>query len=236
MKTESEKLAELSVFRISDLEGVEVYSTMEAQEVRGELIRAASVIVSVVDPLTAEIAAGTMKTIKRSLKEVEEARKHVKEEPLGLCRKIDTIAKDFSLDLLDEVKRIGLLLGAYQAAERKKAEKARRQAEEAARKAQREAAERIRKAETEEKAQEEIEKAADIQRASRQAIVSTKASEPKGIRLRISKDYRVTDIEALFKARPECVKLVENRALIRELIKTVDSLPGVEIFTTEQSY
>ena len=43
-------------------------------------------------------------------------------------------------------------------------------------------------------------------------------------------DYKVTDLQALYKARPDLVKLEEKRREVLEAIKTNHAIPGLEIF------
>ncbi|MDP0498706.1 MAG: hypothetical protein Q7P63_01280 [Verrucomicrobiota bacterium JB022] len=209
-----------------DVSGTELAVAPALHEARGAALKAAAEITTVVDSWDAEVATDAVRQCKNLAKEVEAARKQVKQPILDLGRKIDDTSKEFSKDLNAQVQRLERLLGAYQAAEREKAEKARRAALEEERKireaAQREAAEAF----TDEEAEQALNNAADQVSALRQQN-TTLDYKPAGTALLIQRKFEVEDIDALFQARPELCKIEPNNEAIRSLLKVSKKLPSI---------
>lgn len=241
-----------SILTLTGIESAEIVVSEDYQQVKATALAAAAEVTSVSDAFTADIATDALKQLKAISREVEKTRKAVKEPVLALSRQIDGTAKDFISDLENEASRISRILGAWQAAERERQEKARREAErkerearwkaeQEIREAQRIASEKAAAAKTEQerdaveqeiaaKEQAIIEQtAADVQ-AAREAKIATRSNEPKGTQLRKTLCFEVTDIQALYKSRPECVRLEPQNDMIRALIKHNQNIPGLRVW------
>ena len=193
------------------------------------LIDAASVH-SVNDVFSAEVAMDVLRRLKNLLREVESARKEVKTPVLKLTRKIDEVAKSFTSEANEEAARLSRLIGAYQAAERAKAERARREAQQKAREAQQQAMAESARAESIEQYDSAIQKSAESVAEARAELANLKANEPKGTTLRKRWCFEVTDINRLYEHRPDLVRLEPNGEAIRAAIKTNQNIPGLRIW------
>lgn len=186
----------------------------------------AATITTVTNPFDAECATEAARGCKTLAKDVEAARKAVKQPILDLGRKIDDTAKEFVGPLTQEVNRIERAVGAYQAAEREKAEKAKRAAQEEERRIREEAARKAAFAESDEEAEQALNAAADQVSTLRQETAKIER-KPAGTALLMQRKWEVEDIEALFEARPELVRLEPNGDAIRALLKSSKKLPSI---------
>ena len=75
-----------------------------------------------------DAAAAALTKIKSLTRTVEDSRKEVKAPVLEVGRRIDATAKDYLAPLEAEAKRLSVIVGAYQEAARRKAEKEREEA------------------------------------------------------------------------------------------------------------
>lgn len=179
-----------------------------------------------------EAAAAALTQVKALARSVEDSRKEVKNPVLEIGRQIDAVAKDYMSPLETEAKRLSAMVGSYQEAQRRKAEKER---EEAAR-IQAEAVAEMARKQAEAVAQGD-EAAADAARAeaadkiaeAQIALANAEGPKPDGIVTKTSWKFEVTDIAALHAARPELVVLSPNNAAIRAVVKASNGkpLPGV---------
>lgn len=187
-------------------------------------------IASVADLDSAAAALTKLKALTRS---VEDSRKEVKAPVLEVGRRIDAVAKDYLTPLESEAKRLSVIVGSYQEAQRRKAEKER---EEAAR-AQAEALAEMNAKQAEAIAQGD-EQAADAARAeaaekiaaSQLAAINAEGPRPEGITSRTSWKFEVVDIAALYAARPELCVITPNNAAIRAVVKTGAKIPGLRVW------
>lgn len=207
-----------------------------ATERRDQALSHAAMVATVGDAFEADLAAGTLREVTDLCREVETARATIKAPVLELGRKIDAIAKDFLAMLETEKTRIGRVLGEFQAAERAKAEEARRAAEAEAR---RKADEAARAARAAEQATDQAEAAAAARLAAQkeaEALAATIAAAearpvvPEGTTTRKNWKYDITDIAALFKARPDLCLIEPNAAAIRAQIPHNQNIPGLRIW------
>jgi len=187
-------------------------------------------IASVADLDSAAAALTKLKALTRS---VEDSRKKVKAPVLEVGRRIDAVAKDYLTPLETEAKRLSVIVGSYQEAQRRKAEKER---EEAAR-AQAQALAEMNAKQAEAIAQGD-EEAADAARAdaadkiaaSQLAAINAEGPRPEGITSRTSWKFEVVDIAALYAARPELCVITPNNAAIRAVVKMGAKIPGLRVW------
>lgn len=199
------------------------------------LIRAQSVL-SVSDDLDAEEASDALRLLTQLAKQVEAARVEVGKPVLELTRKINATAKDFIGEVLEEKARLEGILGTFQAAQERKADAARRLAQDEANRFAADAA-RAQHAVEQAVSATEIERsqqaAAELEVKAieaRVAVAAIAAIRPEGVAVRSLWKFEVTDINALFKARPDLCVIEPNNANIRAQIPYNQSLPGLRIW------
>jgi flagellar biosynthesis GTPase FlhF len=155
---------ELFIVRQDD---VEIHA--EAIRLKDQALMGGALIGAVTDEVSNEACVEAMKEIKRVLALAEETRQRIKRPVLDLSRMIDCRAKDYCLDLQEELHRLGRACADFQTAqlERVKAQERARQQE--IERIEREKQEALRKIEEEErrKAEEARRKAAAEAAAAR---------------------------------------------------------------------
>jgi len=126
-----------------------------------------------------------------------------------------------------------VIVGSYQEAQRRKAEKER---EEAA-KAQADAIAEMNAKQAEAVANGDEEaadaaraEAADKIAASQLAAINSEGPRPEGITSRTSWKFEVVDIAALYAARPELCVITPNNAAIRAVVKMGAKIPGLRVW------
>lgn len=212
-----------------------------AHEARRVALQIARSVTEVVDASTQRTAAEALATVKQLSAQMEAGRKLVKEPVLAAGKLIDQTAKDFVADLDAEAKRLSLLVGTYQEAERRKAQAAQEEAarreqmirEEAARR-EREvlAAARAGQVPDVESALATVQDEADaaiIQERQQVALASVAA--PDGVSVRKNWKFEVVDVKKLFAAHPELCVIEPNAAAIRAVIKHRQDIPGLRIWS-----
>lgn len=226
-----------TLLTVSGLQHAQLDLAPGATERRDQALAHAAMVTTIGDAFEADLAAGTLKEVTDLCREVEAARTAIKAPVLELGRKIDGIAKDFSSKLEAEKSRIGRVLGEFQAAERAKAEEARRAAEAEARRKAEEAAKAARAAEMAtnqaeaDRAQQEAAKKEAEAQAAALAAAEARPVVPEGTTTRRNWKYEVTDLAALFKARPDLCVIEPNAAAIRAQIPHNQNIPGLRIWT-----
>lgn len=187
-------------------------------------------IASVADLDAAAVALTKLKALTRS---VEDSRKEVKAPVLEVGRRIDAVAKDYLTSLESESKRLSVIVGSYQEAQRRKAEKER----EAAAKAQADAIAEMNAKQAEAVANGDEEaadaaraEAADKIAASQLAVIEAEGPRPEGITSRTSWKFEVVDIAELHAARPELCVITPNNAAIRAVVKMGAKIPGLRVW------
>jgi len=180
-------------------------------------------------------AAAALTAVASLVRSVEGSRKEVKAPVLEVGKRIDSIAKEFMGPLEKEKGRLETLVGSYQEAQKRKAERERQEAAEAQAKAL---------AEMQEKQAEALaagdEAAADAARAeaadkiaaSQIAVTNAEGPKPDGIVTRTTWDFEVCDLQTLFKARPDLCIVTPNNAAIRAIVKATNGqqIPGVRVW------
>lgn len=221
---------------LTGLQHAQIDLAPDAFERRSVALNAAARVPAVEDAMDAEDAADALRLLSGLVKEVEAARKVVKAPVLDLSKKIDDTAKDFVAEVAAEKARIETALGTYQAAEQRRADAARRAAQDEADRLAREAA----------KAQREADRATNAGEAERTQQVAAQAetaaiearvvaaeiapAKPAGVAVRQPWKFEVTDINALFKARPDLCVIEPNNAGIRAQIPHNQNIPGLRIW------
>lgn len=235
--------------------GFSVVVTPAAESLKAEALEASALVARVTTDEENEIAAAALVKLKTVSREVEKARKAVKEPFFDACRSLDAKAKVFSKELLEEEHRLGRLsadfetenrenfrrIEAARAAEAERIERERRAEEERIWRAAEEAAvnaktaaevERIRQ-EAEAKAKAETERAAQaLEAAAPPAPVIAKV---KGVSARPEWDFEVTDVWTLARLHPGLVTVTPNRREILDVIASgVREIKGIRIFEKTQ--
>jgi hypothetical protein len=211
-----------------------------AIEVRNKLVGEASSILVVSDAMDADAATAVLRDITAQIKICETTRTDIKGPVLELTRKIDGTAKEFAAPLEAEKTRLSRIIGAYQQAEREKAEKARREAAEEAQRIAREEAKKIAAAEIEhgadsEEAQAAQNKAADKVAEARVAVANASAVQPAGTAVKKTWKFLVEDINALAASHPELVVVTANTAAINAILKHNQSIAGLRVWQDVQT-
>lgn len=214
----------------------EIELTPAAFEARRVALTASGNVKAIASVEDLDAAAAALTQIKSITRSVEDSRKEVKAPVLDVGRRIDSVAKDYLTPLEAEAKRLSAMVGTYQEAQRRKAEKARQEAEEAQRKALEEM--QAKQAEALAKGDEA---AADSARAeaaekiaeSQLAVVAAEGPKADGIVTRTSWKFEVEDAAALYAARPELCIIQPNNAAIRAVIKASKGakIPGLRIWS-----
>jgi hypothetical protein len=173
-------------------------------------------------------AAQALTCIKSLTRSIEDSRKEVKAPVLEVSRRIDATAKDYLTPLVDEAKRLSILVGSYQEAERRKAERVRQEAADA---------QAVAMAEMQVKQREAVlagdEAAADAARAaaadliaeSQLSVIAAEGPRVDGITTRTSWRFEVVDIDSLHASRPDLCTIEVNGAAIRAIIKATGGKP-----------
>lgn len=183
-----------------------------------------------------DLAAQALTLVKSLSRSVEDSRKVVKAPVLEVSKRIDGIAKDFNGPLEAEGLRLSQLIGVYQEATRRKAEK---EKEEAARIQNEAMIEMQRKqrlaveAGDEEAADAARAEAADKIAESQLALIAAQGPRLDNITTRGTWKFELTDIEALHAARPDLTNIEPNGAAIRAIIKATNGkpIPGLRIWS-----
>lgn len=229
-----------NILTLTGLNHAQIDLVPTATQLRDKLASEARAIVSITDMIDADAATAVLRDLSAQINACEEARTEIGAPVLDLTRKINATAKDFAAPLEAEKTRLSRVLGAYQQAERDKAEKARREAAEEARRVAQEEAKKLASAEIEHGADSDEAKAATEQAANRiaearVAVAQASAVQPKGTAVKRTWKFEVTNIDELFAAKPDLVVLSPNTAAINAVIKNNQSIPGLRIWEDVQT-
>jgi len=175
-----------------------------------------------------DAAAGALTTIKSLTRSIEDSRKEVKAPVLEVGRRIDAVAKDYLAPLDTEARRLSIMVGSYQEAAVRKAAKEReaQAAIQAAAVEEMIAKQNAAAASGDEAAGDTARaKAADIIAASQIAATNAEGPKADGIVTRTAWKFEVSDIDALYAARPELCVVTPNNAAIRAVLKGNNGKP-----------
>ncbi len=189
----------------------------DAVKLRDVLLLSAETIQNVTSPKSQEIAVEVLSKIKGTLAVVEETRTKIKAPVLKLGKAIDDAAKTFVKKLTEEELRLGSLVLNFQRIELQK----QRAAEEAQAKALR----------------------AMVQAPTRQAAAAIPIAplpapaKATGQSVGTKWTYRVIDVNALYKARPDLCRPIEvSLAGVNAAIANgARQIPGLEIYEDVKS-
>ena len=212
-----------------------------AYEAKRVALQLAAAVTEVTDLASQTAAAQALATVKGLADQVEQSRKIVKDPVLKIGKEIDSTASTFTTELTIEARRLSLLVGNFQDAERRKAQ----QAAEETRKAEQQRIEQ-QKAEERARAGQEVKgrtgtlsqdlqqiqtrAAADVAQI-RQAGINAAVAAPTGATIRKSWKFEVTDVQALFKSNPTLCTIEPNNAAIRAVIAHNQAIPGLRVWS-----
>lgn len=215
-----------------------ITATEAALARRDELVLAAGGLKVVTTAEHAHLAGEHLRNLKRFSKDIEEARKRVKGPIDQFAAQIQEVAKLLTEAVAGQAKRIDSLLGTYQLEQ----QRLQREADEKAR-----AEEQRILDEANAKAQKAIESGrnvdAKLEKIDAQAFdevaevraqaLAVAAPKVEGVSLRTEPDFEVLDIHAIYKARPDLVKLDVDRSALKSYLKKFPKaeLPGVRHWT-----
>ena len=223
---------------------------IDATTFRDGLLVESSAIVLVGDAQTQDRATNMGREIQKHLKEVEEARQDLTVPLLTAQRRLMELKQEHCAPLEAEKKRLGGLVSGFQLAEAQRVldEERQRNAEimrlederEAARKAALKAV-----ADAAATADTASEIAADVALAQAQenlaqaeaqtytAIVAPLPEPVKavGASTKMKLCHEVTDIHALYKARPELCEIKVKPSAVNAICKATDKIPGLKLWS-----
>jgi hypothetical protein len=223
----------LEIVVSGSLPSPQIELSVEAFNARTLALEASGRIKAIASVADLDSAAAALTKLKALTRSVEDSRKEVKAPVLEVGRRIDAVAKDYLTPLEAEAKRLSVIVGSYQEAQRRKAEKER---EEAAR-AQADAIAEMNAKQAEAVANGDEEaadaaraEAADKIAASQLAAINAEGPRPEGITSRTSWKFEVVDIAELYAARPELCVVTPNNAAIRAVVKMGAKIPGLRVW------
>jgi uncharacterized protein (DUF2384 family) len=221
---------------LTGLQHAQIDTQPDAFRRRDMVLAASQRILSVADAMEAEEAADALRALAGLCKQVEADRKQIKAPVLELSKKIDALAADFIAAVAAEKDRLETALGTYQAAEQRRADAERRAAQEEADRLAREAARAQLQADraTNQAEQDRTQQAAAQAEAkaieARVVAAEIAPVKPAGVAVRQPWKFEVTDVKALYAARPDLCLIEPNNAAIRAQIPHNQNIPGLRIW------
>lgn len=180
---------------ISGLDMATITAADEARQHRDTLLALARKGTSIKDAAGAERATTILKDIKAFTRAIEDGRSAAKAPVLELGKKVDTLARDLTVELEAEATRISRLVGTFQQEQERIAAEARQRAFEEQERIRKEAEEKQRLADLEAKrVQDEL--AAKEARARSEAGKARAVEEAEKARLQAEKDRQTREMEA----------------------------------------
>lgn len=221
--------------QIDGIDNALATATENARERRDELVLHSAKIRVVKTAEDAQTAADALKDMKGFTREIEDARTAVGAPVLKLTKEINGLAKELTTAVEAESTRVARLLGTYQQEQQRlaneAAEAARAKEQQILQKAQDKALDiqasgRNVDAKLDNLEAKTFEKIADV----RAGALSVAQPAIAGIASGKETIVEVIDLHALYKARPELVKLELNLALAKATIKASPNieLPGLK--------
>lgn len=206
----------------------------DAFDARDSLVIDAAKIRTVVSGSDAQLANDTLLDLKTFLDKIELARRAVKAPVDALASEIQKLAKDLTTAAQAEYDRVKKLLGTYQLEQQRLANEAAEKARKEEQRILAEAEEKARIAQESgrgvEKKLEKIDAKAFEQVAMVRATAAGAAAlKLTGISVRTEPAFEIEDIHALYKARPDLVKLDVDKTALKSYLKKFPKaeLPGV---------
>lgn len=211
----------------------------------GQCIAAAALINRVEDANQQNHSVACLTDVKSLIKRIDKAREHAKRPVIELGRLIDRKAKEFTDPLEEQAGRVSRLISGFQCLEMERVEKLKREEEARRRKAleeeskkQAELNAKLEKAKSDERRSSLMAQKQEAEQKLTEVIIDSVSMENKTAPVRVSgmivrKEWKfeVTDINALFKAKPECIIFEPNNMVIRSLVKHgLHECPGLRIW------
>lgn len=216
-----------------------------AEAHRASLLAVAKDITEV-DEFTLDAASDALKLLQETARAVEKQRKEIKAPVLVLEDQIDSVAKAYTAPIKAEAERIGLMVGKFLAEQKAAAEKAEAERQKAIREQQRQAEEAAR-AEAAAKAaaaaaeDEDFPTMPDTPAPVAPAFIAPLPPPPpapvkvSGIQTRTTWEYEVTDLAALFAARPDLCTIEPNPSAIRAALAADKPIPGLRYWQANKA-
>lgn len=221
--------------QIDGIDNALATATENARERRDELVLHSAKIRVVKTAEDAQTAADALKDMKGFTREIEDARTSVGAPILKLTKEINGLAKELTTAVEAEATRVSRLLGTYQQEQQRLANEAAQRAREEEQRILNEAVDKQRQIEQSgvrvESRTEKLEEKVFTQVAEvRAEALSVAQPVISGIATQKEIIVEVIDLHALYKARPELVKLELNLALAKATIKASPNieLPGLK--------
>lgn len=207
----------------------------EAAEARGKMLRHSQMIQTVGDNHEQAVAVAMGVELQKHIREVEETRLELARPLTEKAKQLRQIEIDYLAPLLVEKERLGRLVTARQQAEAHRVveeERKRREEIEALEKARAEAEAKAQRARTE-AGQLKAELAAHQAQQAQEEIIRAPlpaAVKAAGAATRKKLCWRVTDIKALYAARPELCTIEAKASAIQAVCKATDKIDGLELW------
>lgn len=217
----------------------------EAQ--RNDLVLRAREHVTIRTSAEQNSAVEAARSIRTALRDVEDTRTALKKPLLDAGRQIDSLAKEFVAPLAAELARLERLVTDFQQAEQRRvqeaervraAEIARLESERLAREEEARKAASTMTTEAQLNAAIAAEAAERAVAAQRQAVIVAPMPAPMksgGAATRQVMVYEVTDIHALYKARPELCTLEAKASAIRATCVPEMQVPGLKMWWEDRT-
>lgn len=200
-------------------------------EARSELLAESSLCLTVEDDIQNSVAAEIQGRLAIMRRAVEKVRKALKDPLIKCGREIDAKAEEASSVILREETRIGRLCGDYlslKAAKERALQAAARAAEDAERRKQEDLAKASSIEEHDRIRGEMLQAKLEAQKAKESAEVAAQsAPTPSGQKAREDWELTFTDLYALARAHPGCVRITPLEGEIKRCLDLGATLAGV---------
>lgn len=205
--------------------GTDAFITLTdaAKSARDSALSASLDVVAVTSQTGRAIASDALKELHSLITDAEACRVSVKKPFIEAGKLIDAKHKEFSEPLELEKKRISGVIANYDTEQRRLADaESKRLRDEAARaeNERQKAIQDARKAETEAERAEQLKRAEELQAQAKAAQAAVVAAPPKpaGVSSRKVWRFTVTDIRALYQAKPELCEVTHSQSRINAAI------------------
>ncbi len=229
-----------NILALTGIESTAITASEDAQKLRDTLLFLAKGITTVGTTEEAEAAGRALTSIKTFTRSIEDARSVVKAPVLDLGKRIDTLAKELTLEADQEAGRISRLVGAYNADQARLAERKRQEAYAEEQRIIEETRKKLADAEAAGASDKKLDKIEDkavekllVAKAATAAVITPRLA---GVSTRSEICFEVTDLTVLYKAFPMLVTLTPNNQAIKACLKSSPGgLPGVRHWTEDRA-
>lgn len=234
-----------------DRPGMEASAVAEATTKRDQALAVSKKITQVTTADEQEEAVKAAQVVKGFYNEIEKVREEIKRPVIDLGKKIEAIANELKNPADAEYKRVMSLVGDFQQREKARIEAETRRIQAEAAEAQRQLdAARVAREQAEARAAslktkaarekaladaaearaKEAEKELELAESTPVPVTPAAPSKVAGATIKQEYDFEVLDIHALYKARPDLVKLEAIRSEVKIHIAYGQQLPGLRVF------